>query len=79
MIKQKTPVTARRDIKADSATSARPILSPRLKHTIDAPLELLKEMYSSAVQVVPSIEEEYDASVKTQVGCGACKRGKAPS
>lgn len=59
MIKQKTPVTAKRDIKADSTTKARPILSPRLKHTIEVPLELMKEAYSSTVQVVPFIEQEY--------------------
>lgn len=74
MIKQKTPVTARRDIKADSATSARPILSPRLKHTIDAPLELMKRAYSPAVQVVPFIEKGMLVDVKRD---GAWKKGKA--
>lgn len=55
MIKQNTPIRAKRDIRADSATKASPILSPRVKHTVADPLELVKERYSSGVQVVPFI------------------------
>jgi hypothetical protein len=71
-ITMNTPNTAMREINPDSTTKVRPMLSPRVKQTIEVPLVFRNKACSSTVHFPVSIDM---GGVIVRLGSAAFVRG----